>query len=265
MRIESLRYHDERTNTGIHISVPRSEFDGFNHGLLRLGDISATPSGKHKLDAIAAIFDLQGFTSFFDVRDPQTTVPDFIDQFLSWLFRELKEQFTKELCRDKVLLWGYLPMFAKFMGDGVLLLWRIRQDERHGGAPAIGNIVVRLHRISKAYQDIFLPKIANDFADPPKTLRCGGAFGQVVSVGNGSDYIGACINVASRLQKVGALSFAFSRKGCNPTKCFQNEWRRKFTTKKIRIRGMNKEELILVEKTEFGTLPRRMKRELFSE
>jgi class 3 adenylate cyclase len=260
-----LHYRDQRTDTGLHIAIDKSRFDEFSPSLLGLGDISAKPSGSEKFDALAAVFDLQGFTSFCDARDPQISVPDFIDEFLSWLFVELKDQFVKEPHGDTVLLWGYLPIFAKFMGDGVLLLWRIEKDERHGGALAIGNIVVRLHQTAKAYRERFLPKVENDFADLPKTLRCGGAFGQVVSVGNGSDYVGACINVASRLQKLGGLSFAFSRKGCNPTKCFTKGWNGLYAAKKIRIRGINKEEPILVDRVEFDALPRKTKIELFGQ
>lgn len=246
----------EKSDNGLHISLPKSQFEKFSASLLGLGDIASQPSGTEKFDALAAVFDLQGFTSFFDVRDPQTTVPDFIDRFLCWFFDELKSQFTKRKIGEDVLLWTYLPVFAKFMGDGVLLIWRIPKDERSGGALAIGNIVARLHQITRSYRDKFLPSIINDFRDPPPMLRCGGAFGQVMSVGNECDFIGPCINVASRLQKFAGLSFAFSRHGCDPAKCFRGQWKDMFVQKKARLRGIAKEELILVEKEEFSNLPR---------
>jgi hypothetical protein len=95
MAMNPLGYYDQQTESGLHIAVTRLEFDAFSHALLGLGDISATPSGEHKFDALAAILDLQGFTAFCDARDPHIMVPEFIDEFLSWLFAELKNQFIK--------------------------------------------------------------------------------------------------------------------------------------------------------------------------
>lgn len=255
MEILELSYEDEQTKDGVHIALGCVDFDRFSSSVLGLGEIPRQFSGEKKFDALAAIFDLEGFTSFYDQRDPHLVVPSYLDKFLCWLFEGLKREFKKEQFGDKVLLWGYLPVFAKFMGDGVLLLWKLPKDDRHGGGLAIGNIVVRLHRLSKSYKTEFLPEIKQDFAEPPKTLRCGGAFGQVVSIGNNKDYVGACINVASRLQKIGGLSFAFARNGCDPNICFKGVWKDTYIIKKIHLRGLDKEELILVEKAEFDALP----------
>lgn len=261
MPVRNLRYVDKSTGDGVHIAVSGADFNIFGSELLGLGDIQRQSSGKERFNALAAIYDLEGFTSFCDHRDPHLAVPDFLDKFLSWLFQELKDEFQKKSFGKQVLLWGYLPVFAKFMGDGVLFLWKMPKDDRHGGGLAIGNIVVRLQRISKSYRTKFLPTISDDFSDPPKTLRCGGAFGNVVSIGNNMDYVGACINLASRLQKLGGLSFAFARNGCDPKHCFRGEWTDTYITKRIRVRGFGKPELILVDKSEFEALSAKSKKD----
>lgn len=260
MELLELSYVEERTDEGLHFALSSTDFDRFSSSILGLGDITQQLSGQESFDALAAIFDLEGFTSFFDGRDPQLEIPNFLDRFLGWLFEELKREFKKKELGGKVLLWGFLPVFAKFMGDGVLLLWKLPRSDRHGGALAIGNIVERLNRITKSYRVEFLPLIKTDFPNPPKKLRCGGAFGKVISVGNNQDYVGACINVASRLQKFRGLSFAVARNGCDPDRCFKGEYKGKYVTKKVQIRGIRKKELILVEKAEFDALSQKNKR-----
>jgi class 3 adenylate cyclase len=259
----SFDYLEEERNGEIHIALSQPQFDAFDKSLLWLPQAASGNLGNGKFNALAAIFDLQGFTLFCDVRDPFPTVPDFVDRFLRWFFERLKSQFRKEQSDDRVLLWSYLPVYAKFMGDGVLLLWNIPEDTRVGGALAIGNIIAVLHQTCRFYREEFYQEILEDFTDPPTTLRCGGAFGQVAAIGDHNDYVGFCINVAARLQKLGTLSFAFSRHGCSPRDCFRGEWRRTFAPKTVRIRGSHREERILVDVGEFKNLSLTAKKALF--
>jgi class 3 adenylate cyclase len=261
----SFQYFDKRIDGGTHIALSKQQFDAFDASLLWVPKACTETVDGERFDALAAIFDLQGFTSFFDVRDPFATVPEFIEKFLQWLFETLRAEFSKKLVGDTVLLWSYLPMFAKFMGDGVLLLWSIPTDQRHGGAPAIGNIVARLHRTCVSYRDTFRPSISETFSDSPATLRCGGAFGQIAAVGDRHDYVGPCINVAARLQKLATLSFAFSRHGCDPDRCFKGEWRDVFTPAIVQIRGIHRAEPILIDVKEFESIPLKLRKDLFIE
>src|SRR3982751_2685772 len=102
---------------GWHISD--ADFRSFNASLLGLGDISA--DGKY-FEALAAIFDLEGFTSFTNQIDPHLVIPEFLNEFLTWLFDAISAQLKREV-DEEVILWGELPFFAKFLGDGVLFLW----------------------------------------------------------------------------------------------------------------------------------------------
>ena len=263
MQTLSFDYFDERADDGTHIALSKAQFESFDDSLLWVPTSKTNTAGGEKFDALAAIFDLQGFTSFIDARDPSAEVPEFIEMFLQWLFATLRLEFVKKANGDAILLWSYLPMFAKFMGDGVLLLWSIPSDQRHGGAAAIGNIVARLRRTCVAYREQFRPSIAHEFEEAPATLRCGGALGEVAAVANRLDYVGPCINIAARIQKLGNLSFAFARKGCNPNRCFRGEWRDVFAPATVRIRGIHRAEPILVDVAEFAALPRETKDELF--
>jgi hypothetical protein len=73
-------------------------------------------------------------------------------------------------------------------------------------------------------------------------------------VGDGRDYVGACINVASRLQKLGQLSFAFSKRGFQLEKCFTKNYQEKLMLAKVSIRGIGEEELIFIDKSEYDKL-----------
>lgn len=230
-----------------HLSLPMSEFQRFNASILGLGDISR--EGKH-LDALAAIFDLEGFTSFCNQIDPQLVVPEYLDQLLNWLFYRISTNFVKEGGKDVVIMWGKFPFFAKFLGDGILFLW----DTQGLGQASLGNIIINLYRVCNAYAEEFLPEIKKSLTKVPTKLRCGVARGEVIAIGGGQDFVGSCINIASQLQKVSQLSFAFPRKGFNPQECFSSTWQSQFVPKKILVRGIGEDELIFICKKEYEAL-----------
>ena len=230
-----------------HLCLSRSEFQRFNAGILGLGDVSR--EGKH-FDSLAAFFDLEGFTSFCNQIDPQLVIPEYLDQLLNWLFFRLTGVFVKEEQKDMVILWGKFPFFSKFLGDGILFLW----DTAGLGQVSMGNIVVNLHRVCRSYVEEFLPQMSKSLAKVPVRLRCGIARGEVIAIGGGKDFVGSCINVASRLQKVSQLSFVFARKGFNPEECFSAKWQSEFVAKSIRISGLDHEELVMILRNEFENL-----------
>ena len=76
----------------------------------------------------------------------------------------------------------------------------------------------------------------------------------VFSVGNGEDYVGPCINVAARLQKLSLLTFCFSRRGFDIEKHMPEETAVKYVLKSVSLRGIGDDELVWVRKEEFGGL-----------
>jgi len=157
-----------------------------------------------------------------------------------------------------VVLTSHLPIFGKFLGDGVLLIW----DVSDVSLESRRNIVQAFDIIVSDYVDVFLEKTVKEFTRPPLMLRCGIAQGQVTSIANGNDYVGMCINVASRLQKLAgnAFSFGFTKKGLEQEE--GSNWYSHFTLIQIEIRGLAKPEFVYVFRSEFANLPREEQRKL---
>ena len=239
--------------------LDKEKLEKFNPPVLGLGNIGA-PS--REVEAIAAVFDLSRFTSFCNQVDPHLAVPQYLSRFLEWLFTEVKQGIISKSYRDGTEIWAEvgLPFMAKFLGDGVLFLWDTDGMQEN----AICNLVLDLRNICLKYRREFYPNIKSVVVKPPVILRCGIARGKVFSVGNQHDYVGACINIASRLQKLSRLTFCVSRRGFDFDKYLQGEERQRFNTKSVPIRGIENNELIWILKQEFDALPDGAKR-LFGE
>jgi class 3 adenylate cyclase len=226
--------------------LEKRAFKKFSPSLLGFSDFS-----KHSasFEGLAVILDLKNFTEFCDQRDPQWEVPKFVELFLSWLFTRIADELFQAEDGGQVILSSHLPVFGKFLGDGVLLLWDVRKISFE----ARGNIVKAFDIICSDYQTEFLNEMKRRFTNPPSKLRCGIAQGQVTGIANEGDFVGLCINIAARLQKLGegAFSFAFTKKGLEED---PNDWLEDFRVIRIPIRGVSKEELVYVLRREFMTL-----------
>jgi len=143
------------------------------------------------------------------------------------------------------------------MGDGVMFLW----DTAFTKEVTNTNIVAMLHGMCLIYRTKFFPEIRKKIVDPPAALRCGIARGRVYSVGNGNDFVGPCINIAARLQKLSLLSFCFARRGFNPEKYMNKSTLEQLVLKSVSIRGIGQSELVFVPKDEFEQLPKEEKRQ----
>lgn len=245
-----LKYDHEKMAGGKRYvaTIDSKSFASFNPLLLGLGDIS---KDADSYQALAAMFDLEGFTDFANQIDPHLVIPEYLSSFLHWLFDSISAEVRSGEKDEKVFLWCPLPFFAKFMGDGVLLLW----DTTSLTPIHLGNLVTSLRNICVNYQLEFLPQIRKVVSKPPSRLRCGIARGQVVSIGNGNDFVGGCINVAARVQKLGQFSFAFSKRGFTLEKNFPGTSDEKFQLIETAIRGVGEKELVYVLKEEFGKVP----------
>jgi class 3 adenylate cyclase len=237
-----------------HDAVSPKEFERFNPDMLELGDISMEASSR---SVLAVVVDLQGFTSFCNQDDPQLVIPEYLDSFLTWLFASIGKSTKKETKDGKVILWGRFPFFAKFMGDGVLFLW----DTKGQGKLNIGNIVLNLREVANDHRSDFYPVAEKAHSKVPNILRVGVARGEVLSIGGGKDFVGPCINMASRLQKIGSLPFAFSRRGIDPKKFFIAEWHPQLVTIEVSVRGVKEKERVVVFESDYKALPDAEKKE----
>jgi class 3 adenylate cyclase len=261
--------------------IKRERFHEFAAGVLGLGDLT-TPT--RDTEAIAAVFDLEGFTKFCTQIDPHLAISEYLAAFLAWLFDAVKREScvddrdsgvaplelpgVKKRRRRKttvaddgtIATFATLPFFAKFMGDGVLFLW----DAARLSEKTICSIPAIMTDVCATYYLEFLPRISRKVADPPANLRCGIARGKVFSVGNGNDFVGPCINMASRLQKLGSIHVAFSRRGFNADDFMDAHKRTHFVLKKVSVRGIGENELVYVDRESYDGLDEK-ESQLFEE
>lgn len=235
----------------------RRNLKRFNAKVLGIGDVSQRSVQR---EAIAAMFDLEGFTNFCRQVDPHLSIPKFLSEFLDWLFEAVKKELIQKRYRAGCLLYTDLPFFAKFTGDGILFLW----DSSELSVAEICNVAVSLENICRRYRRDFAPRIRQELSDTPPRLRCGVARGLVCSVGNGEDFVGPCINMSARLQKLSSLPFCFSKRGFDYEKGMVKETAETYEVKRVSVRGMGTGELVCVPKLEFGRL-KKAERALFKE
>lgn len=231
-------------------ALSETAFATFNPSALGLGDIAC--EGRY-VQTMVAFFDLEGFTDFCNQMDSHLVIPEFLSRYLNWLFRQLAMEFREGSDDTTVRLWGSLPFYAKFLGDGILFMWDTDLCQGFSGTV---NIAQSLLSITDLYRTAFLPEIRRAVSKPPCRLRCGIALGQVISIGGGADYVGSCINLASRLQKLGSLSFAISRRGFDLSTSpeLEGSLRSYLVLKRTAIRSVGEQELVYVRKDEFSAM-----------
>lgn len=243
------RWTDAKNGDKIRL-LSKADFERFNLDLLGLGNVLATAT---PVDTIAAMFDLQGFTNFCKQIEPQFPVPIYLNAYLTWVMEQLRNEMKHSDIGNDVGLWCPLPYYVKFLGDGLLILWDASQAKASGHR----NVVLSAYEICRAYKRNFLPTIRDKVVEPPPGLRCGLARGTVLSVGEGADYVGSCINMAARVQKLPGTSFAFNKRGFElegnkpePAVFFTRD----IVVKEIAIRGIGDHELVCILRSEAEAL-----------
>ena len=227
--------------------IKKDKWKDFNSYVLGIGDISTDSTIK---SVICAFFDLEGFTKFCNQIDPDLVIPKFLKKYLDWFFTQIQEETTENQYEEGIDTWHDLPFFIKFMGDGLLILWDISNISKISE----GNIIVSSLGITQRYSEYFFPMIKKSIVDPPKKLRCGIAKGKVFSVGDGTDFVGPCINFASRIQKLPGITFAFSNRGIDEA-FFENR-EGKYIIKIIETRGIGENELVCILTDEYNKMNR---------
>ncbi|MBK0404635.1 hypothetical protein I5M27_16685 [Adhaeribacter sp. BT258] len=226
--------------------IKKDNYESFSESILGLGNIE---NKSNLINGLSIMFDLEGFTNFCKQIDPQLAVPEYLSEFLKWIFKQIREELIVQEHPEGYELYSAFPFLSKFLGDGLLFLW----DTEKMAENEITNIVISMQIICKKYTNEFYPEISKKIVDAPKKLRCGIARGAIYSVGNGEDFVGPCINMSARLQKLSTLGFCFSRRGINPDS-MSKKWSEKFITKKVNIRGIGENEIVGILKEEFDNL-----------
>ncbi len=227
--------------------------DKFNPAMLDLGNLNTPCQEKN---AIAAVFDITDFTRFCNQVDAYLEIPRFLNYFLKWFFNCIIQGFTENDDGEKSTFWAELPMLVKFLGDGLLIVW----DTKNIAPQLDCRLVATLFNICRAYNRDFYPQISMMVNKPPSILRCGVARGRVFSIGGGLDYVGHCINNASRLSHQEGLTFAFPHRGFQVMEDMPEKYIKLFTPKYINIKGVGEDEMVWVVKEEYDKLPEELKK-----
>jgi class 3 adenylate cyclase len=238
-----------KRNTDAKKILTREVITRFNPSILNLGDISTPCQEK---EAVAAVLDLTGFTDFCSQADSYLAIPRFLNDFLEWFFNRLRDGLTEEDFGNRSSFWADFPRLVKFLGDGILVVWNARRMTEE----QICRIVTTLFDVCRNYRREFYPRISMAVNKPPATLRCGVARGKVFTVGDGKDFVGHCINTASRLSHLEPLTFCFPHRGFQVSDNMPPEYRQLFILKYMSIRGVGSSEPVWVVREEYERLAR---------
>lgn len=159
--------------------------------------------------AMVAAFDLGGFSDFCNHPDAAVMVPRLVSELFA-LFDQFTVSSWKTWLADPDPGKVVEPTFAKFTGDGALLLWVQTMDKKFEQKHRTG-LVQAMRNFQRVYEEKASTWEADWQANKlPKKLRVGIAVGTVCPVFAGGgvptdfsdpvDYVGYCINLAVRLQ-----------------------------------------------------------------
>lgn len=223
--------------------------------------------GGNPAHGLALIYDLEGFSKFFNQPDVQDYVPKFLNHVSQAMSVVL---LGGTAYWDSAMNQKYHPLPApiheKFLGDGMLYVWRLKRNQLDFDPVFIRILCNRLWNLKIWFPEV-LKQAATDVPvlDLPTRIRFGLARGTIYELtrasGTNKEYIGFCINLASRLQKYCAdLGFIVSARLVLPDEFLKKEnYKRVVATK---IRGFP-EEIVIVDKKEYEKLAEGQRASLF--
>ncbi|PCJ86103.1 MAG: hypothetical protein COA54_09705 [Thiotrichaceae bacterium] len=224
-------------------------------------------SASHPQNAIALVYDLEGFSNFFNQPDVQEYIPAFLNVISESVSTCLfgGNAYWQDSAKYPPL--SSTPIHEKFMGDGGLYIFTPDglTDFREGFPVTLCN---RLYMLRKNFNAVLqkctdsVPVVA-----VPKNIRFGLARGSVYELasqhGSASEYIGFCINLSSRLQSYCPdLGFIVSARLKIPAEKLADSGYKKVIATKIK--GFPK-ELVLVDQDEYNKLGDELRNHLFEE
>jgi class 3 adenylate cyclase len=156
-------------------------------------------------DGIAMIFDLQGFSKFANQPDVHEFIPRYLNTVIGAVETCIFGGEAYWLKKTET----YLPMFVlpvhrKFMGDGMLYLWSLGDVPRSNVPGFATRLCNRLWDLKARFKKVNRACAAGPVTNFPPRIRFGVARGSISALTCGNqaekEYIGVCINLASRLQ-----------------------------------------------------------------
>jgi class 3 adenylate cyclase len=221
--------------------------------------------------AVALLFDLEGFSQFFSQPDVQDYVPKYLNRIFDCISVCIDGGTAYWKGREsRIPLPGLAkPAHVKFLGDGALYLWNTGEEQGCLDETTKIFLLNRLWNLQSNFGVVL--KAARDdvpVADVPRRIRFGFAQGTVYRLGYAGDggeseYIGYCINLASRLQRYcRELGFIASARLGLPQDVLDQNGYIKVVAKKLA--GFPR-EVVVVDKDELKSLPTETRRDLFED
>ncbi len=230
--------------------------------------IGFKPQETQTMHGIALICDLQGFSAFFNQPWAQAYVPDYLDLVLNAVSIVLlggrkfwgDEEVLKPLLR---------PVHQKFLGDGVLYLWTPPVGKADFDEDFVAELTNRLWYLKNEFPAInrtSAGQIPSSFKLPSK-LRFGLARGKIYELTRKDspekEYMGFCINLASRLQSYcHDLGFIASATLGIPQATLERTGF--IEVQATKIKGFER-EAVIVDKCEYESLDAGIKAKLFEK
>lgn len=164
------------------------------------------PTASPPTNGVALLYDLEGFSRFFNQPDVQDYVPTFLNHVNAAVGTCLfgGNAFWLNSPKEYTAL-TRTPIHEKFLGDGALYVWLAETD-----APLTVSFVRalcnRLWNLKNRFEVVVKKSLDEvPVADVPSKIRFGLARGTIYELiseeSERKEYIGFCINLASRLQK----------------------------------------------------------------
>ena len=224
------------------------------------------PTASRAKLAIVLIFDLENFSKFFNQPDVELYVTKFLNRVfecVSIVYGGGTAYWYKKPQRYHPL---WTPTHTKFLGDGGLYIWTLRQGQKTFDRKTLVYLVNRLWNLKNNFDEVV--KACSDdvpVVDLPKKIRFGLSLGYVhqltYSTSPETEYIGYSINLASRLQAYcRELGFiASARLGIPESLLTENNYIKVIAKD---LKGFPP-ELVVVDKGEFSKLPAVVQKQLF--
>jgi len=223
------------------------------------------------------VFDLEGFTQFVNQRD----VDDYhITEYLNGVFKSIDvcllggipfwAKYEEKMWLPFSQVERYSkPTHVKFLGDGALYLWTRPFTNSDFKLEFILLLMNRLATLREDFKKVV--RLCSDEIQAfnvPERIRFGFARGTVYELSgqrlaekSQKEYVGSCVNLASRLQNYcPQLGFIASARLAIPNSDLDEHGYMIVSAKKIR--GFQQEKVIVIRE-EYKSLPKKTKTELF--
>lgn len=228
------------------------------------------PKASLPKNAVALIYDLEGFSRFFNLPEVQNYMADFLNHIsteFKVVFYGGKSPYIGSE-KDTVSPLKLRIAHEKFMGDGALYIILPPDGEADFQTATLGILCNRLWNFKNGFSKLM--RAAMDkvpIADLPKKIRFGISRGAVYELNpiddSNPEYIGFCINLASRLQGYCPdLGFIASARLMVPMSDLDKHGYKKVIATKIK--GFS-DEIIIVDINEYEKINSTIKSELFRE